>query len=218
MKKLLVLSLAMLLCITVTAQEKIAEGIMTIKQTISSDNEQMNAQLASMSPPDSKTYFKGDKSRSDTSSPMTGDIAIIINGAEKQMLMLMDQPSMGKKYMLQSTDPSAEDMANVKVEKGNETKTIMGYECQQYRVTMKQNGQEVEMEMFTTDQISAISQNTTAMGQKVDGFPLYYVLKMSQMGAIINVVSEVIKIDKETVSDATFSMIPPEGYTKMEGM
>lgn len=218
MKKLLVLSMAMLLSMTMTAQEKIEEGIMTIKQTISSDNEQMNAQLASMSPPDSKTYFKDDKSRSDTSSIMTGDITIIINGAEKQMLMLMDQPAMGKKYMLQSTDPSAEDMENVKVEKGNETKSILGYECQQYMVTMTQNGQDVEMEMFTTDKISAISQNTTAMGTKVEGFPLYYVLKMSQMGANLEITSEVIKIDKVSVSDDKFSMTPPEGYTKIEGM
>ena len=218
MKKLLVLSLALVLALTMTAQEKIEEGILTIKQTISSDNEQLNAQLASMSPPNSKTYFKDDKSRSDTSSIMTGDITIIISGAEKQMLMLMDQPNMGKKYMLQSTDPSDEDMENVKVEKGNETKTILGYECQQYKVAMKQNGQDIEMEMFTTDKISAISQNTTAMGTKVEGFPLYYVLKISQMGANLEITSEVIKIDKESVSDDKFIMTPPEGYTKMEGM
>lgn len=218
MKKLVVVILAILCCMTVTAQEKIEEGVLTSKQSMSSDNELMNAQLASMSPPNSKTYFKQDKSRSDFSSPMIGAITIIINGAEKQMLMLMDQSSIGKKYILQSTDPSSGDMENVKVEKGNETKTILGYECQQYRVTMKLNGKDVEMEMFTTDKISAISQNTTAMGQKVEGFPLYYVLKMSQMGAIINVVIEVIKIDKETVSDATFGMTPPEGYTEMERM
>jgi hypothetical protein len=218
MKKLVLLSLTLLLSITVAAQEKIEEGIMTAKQSMSSDNELMNTQLQSMGETNSVTYFKGDKSRSDISSPMTGDMSIVIDGTEKQMLMLMNQSAMGKKYVLKSTDPSNEDMDNVKVEKGNETKTILGYECQQYRVTMKQNGKEVEMEMFTTNKISAISQNTTAMGDKVEGFPLYYVLKMNQMGARIEIISEVIKIDKESVPEAKFSMTPPEGYTKMEGM
>ena len=218
MKKLVLLSLTLLLSITVTAQEKIEEGIMTTKQSMSSDNELMNTQLQSMGDTNSVTYFKGDKSRSDISSPMTGDMSIVIDGTEKQMLMLMNQSSLGKKYVLQSTDPSNEDMDNVKVEKGNETKTILGYQCQQYMVTMKQDGKEVKMEMFTTNKISAISQNTTAMGDKVEGFPLYYVLKMNQMGATIEIISEVIKIDKESVPEDKFSMTPPEGYTKMEGM
>ncbi len=218
MKKLVLLSLTLLLSLTVAAQEKIEEGIMTTKQSMSSDNELMNTQLQSMGDTNSVTYFKGDKSRSDISSPMTGDMSIVIDGTEKQMLMLMNQSSLGKKYVLQSTDPSNEDMDNVKVEKGNETKTILGYQCQQYMVTMKQDGKEVKMEMFTTNKISAISQNTTAMGDKVEGFPLYYVLKMNQMGATIEIISEVIKIDKESVPEDKFSMTPPEGYTKMEGM
>ena len=218
MKKLVLLSLTLLLSLTVAAQEKIEEGIMTTKQSMSSDNELMNTQLQSMGDTNSVTYFKGDKSRSDISSPMTGDMSIVIDGTEKQMLMLMNQSSLGKKYVLQSTDPSNEDMDNVKVEKGNETKTILGYQCQQYMVTMKQDGKDVEMEMFTTNKISAISQNTTAMGDKVEGFPLYYVLKMNQMGATIEIISEVIKIDKESVPEDKFSMTPPEGYTKMEGM
>ena len=218
MKKLVLLSLTLLLSIVAVAQEKIEEGIMTTKQSMSSDNELMNTQLQSMGDTNSVTYFKGDKSRSDISSPMTGDMSIVIDGTEKQMLMLMNQSSLGKKYVLQSTDPSNEDMDNVKVEKGNETKTILGYQCQQYMVTMKQDGKEVKMEMFTTNKISAISQNTTAMGDKVEGFPLYYVLKMNQMGATIEIISEVIKIDKESVPEDKFSMTPPEGYTKMEGM
>lgn len=218
MKKLLICSLALSLSIVATAQEKIEEGIMTIKQSMSSDNEMVNEQLKLMSPSDSKTYFKGDKSRNDTGSPITGGLNIIINGAEKKMLMLMDQPGGGKKYMMKSTDPSSEDMENVKVEKGNETKTILGYECQQYTVTMKQNGQDVKMEMFTTDKISAISQNTTAAGGKVEGFPLFYTLSMNQMGANIEIVSEVIKIEEVAVSDDKFSLIVPEGYTEIEGM
>ena len=200
------------------AQEEINEGVLTAKQTMSSDNEQMNARLQAMGETNAKTYFKDSKSRSETSSPMTGDMVIVIDGNEKQMLMLMNQPGLGKKYMLESIDPSEEDIKNMTVEKGSETKTILGYECQQYIVKMQQNGQDVEMEMFTTDKISAVSQNTTAMAGKVEGFPLYFVMKMNQMGATIEVKSEITEIKKEPVSDDKLSLTPPEGYTKMEGM
>ncbi|WP_179005395.1 DUF4412 domain-containing protein [Winogradskyella forsetii] len=218
MKKTIILSFALLLSVIVSAQEKIEEGILTAKQTMSSDNEQMNTQLKSMGETNSTSYFKGDKARNETNNPMSGDMTMIIDGSTKQMLMLMDNPYQGKKYMMQSIEPSTEDLENVTVKKGDKTKTILGYECQQYIVSMKQNGQDVEMHMYTTDKISAISQNTTAMGDKVEGFPLYFTMTMNQMGATIDITSEVVKIDKVAVSDEKFDMTPPEGYTKMEGM
>ena len=215
MKKTLFLSFALLLSISVSAQNKIEEGIMTTKQSMSSDNEQMNAQLQLMGDTNSTTYFKDDKSRSETSSPMTGDVTIVIDGTAKQMLMIMSNPQLGKKYSIQSAEPNEEDLAKISVKKGEETKTVLGYKCQQYIVTMEQNGQEVEMHMFTTDEILAVSQNTTAMGGKVEGFPLYFVMKMNQMGSNIEIRSEVIKIDEVAVSDDKFNMTPPEGYTKL---
>ena len=215
MKKTLFLSFALLLSISVSAQNKIEEGIMTTKQSMSSDNEQMNSQLQLMGDTNSTTYFKDDKSRSETSSPMTGDVTIVIDGTAKQMLMIMSNPQLGKKYSIQSAEPNEEDLAKISVKKGEETKTVLGYKCQQYIVTMEQNGQEVEMHMFTTDEILAVSQNTTAMGGKVEGFPLYFVMKMNQMGSNIEIRSEVIKIDEVAVSDDKFNMTPPEGYTKL---
>ncbi|WP_417875558.1 DUF4412 domain-containing protein [Winogradskyella sediminis] len=218
MKKILVLGLALMLNMVATAQDQMQEGVLMAKQTMASDNEQMNAQLKAMGDSEATTYFKGTKSRSETSNPMTGDMTIIVDGEEKQMLMLIDQLGVGKKYILQSFVPSEEDLKSVTVEKGSETKTVMGYECQQYIVKMKQNGQDVEMQMFTTDKISASSHNTTAMGDQVEGYPLYFVMKMNQMGASIEVTSEVTEIKQESVSDDKLSLTPPEGYTKMEGM
>ncbi|MBF8150450.1 hypothetical protein ITJ86_11120 [Winogradskyella sp. F6397] len=217
MKKILLLSLALMLSVVAVAQDKLNEGVLIAKQTMSSDNEQMNAQLQAMGDSQATTYFKDDKSRSETSSPMTGDMTIIVDGTEKQMLMLLDQ-GMGKKYMLQSFEPSEVDLKDVSVEKGDETKTVMGYECQQYFVKMKQNGQDVEMQMFTTEQISAFSHNTTAMGGKINGYPLYFIMTINQMGANIVVTSEITEIKEESVSDDKLSLTPPEGYTKMEGM
>jgi len=207
-----------MLSVVATAQEKLTEGVLIANQTMSSDNPQMNAQLQAMGDSKATTYFKGEKSRSETSSPMTGDMVIIVDAVEKQMLMLLDQPGLGKKFVLQSFIPTEEDLKSVSVEKGDETKTVLGYECQQYFIKMKQNGQDVEMQMFTTDKISAFSHNTTAMGDKIEGYPLYFVMKMNQMGASIEVTSEITEIKEESVSDDKLSLTPPEGYTKMEGM
>lgn len=218
MKKILLFSFGLMLSVVATAQEKLTEGVLTANQTMSSDNAQMNAQLQAMGDTKATTYFKGEKSRSETSSPMTGDMVIIVDAVEKQMLMLLDQPGLGKKFVLQSFVPTEEDLKSVSVEKGDETKTVLGYECQQYFIKMKQNGQDVEMQMFTTDKISAFSHNTTAMGDKIEGYPLYFVMTMNQMGASIEVTSEITEIKEESVSDDKLSLTPPEGYTKMEGM
>lgn len=218
MKKIVLLIVALMLSVVSFAQEEINEGMLIAKQTMSSDNEQMNARLQAMGDTNAKTYFKDLKSRSETSSPMTGNMVIVIDGDKKQMLMLMDQAGMGKKFMLESTEPSEEDLKNMTVEKGEKTRTVLGYDCEQYIVKMKQNGQDIEMEMFTTDKISAVSQNTTAMAGKVEGFPLYFVMKLNQMGSVIEVTSEVTEIKKESVSDDLLTLTPPEGYTKMEGM
>ncbi|WP_178984485.1 DUF4412 domain-containing protein [Winogradskyella helgolandensis] len=218
MKKIVLLSLALMISIVAVAQVQLKEGVLIANQTMSSDNEQMNAQLKAMGDSQAITYFKGEKSRSETSNPMSGDMVIVVDGAEKQMLMLFDQPGVGKKFMLQSFVPSEEDLKSVIVEKGDETKTVMGYECQQYFIKMKQNGQDVEMQMFTTDKISAFSHNTTAMGGKIEGYPLYFVMTLKQMGANIIVTSEITEIKQESVSDDKLSLTPPEGYTKMEGM
>lgn len=217
MKKILVLILASFSLATI-AQEKLTEGILIGKQSMSSDNEEMNSQLKLMGDSPSTIYFKGNKSRSETSSPMTGEITIIMDNGKKELLMLMSSPMQGKKYASQAIETKPEDLENITIIKGEETKTILGYECQQYIIKLNEQGQEMEMQMFTTDKISAPTQSTTNFAGKIDGFPLYFVIKMSQMGSSIEVVSEVTEIKKEKVSDDKFSLTPPEGYEKMEGM
>lgn len=217
MKKIL-LFLCVAVGLNLFAQEEINEGVLISRNTMSSDNEMINEQMKQMGDTESKTYFKGDKSRNEANNPVTGELTIIIDGTAKQMLMLINQSTMGKKYKLESIDPTALEASETTVIKGDKTKTVMGYVCREYIVNTKQNGQDVEMQMFTTDKITAMSQNTTVAGGKVKGFPLYFVVKMSQMGANIEIVSEVTEIKKEVVSDAKLTLTPPEGYTEMKGM
>ncbi|WP_044399315.1 hypothetical protein [Lacinutrix sp. Hel_I_90] len=215
MKKILLL-VALAIGFAVNAQEKLNEGVLVSKQILSSENEQVQQQLAMMGDMVSETYFKDSKSRVEMSNPMTGDITTISNGETNEVLVLMDNPMAGKMYSLKKAEPSKEDLDNITVEKGTETKTILDYKCQQYFVKIKQGETMMEMEVFTTDAIDAYSKETAMFEGKLQGFPLYTSIDMNQNGVEMTVVSEVIAIRKEDVPEDKFVMLPPEGYTKME--
>ncbi|WP_452601705.1 DUF4412 domain-containing protein [Pontimicrobium sp. MEBiC06410] len=214
MKKVFTL-LALSLTVMVSAQKKITEGVIVSKQTMSSDNEQVKAQLEMMGAMETTTYFKNDKTRSELSNPMSGDVVTVSNA--ESVLVLMDNPMLGKKYMLQNVKEAEKQVQDIQVTPGTETKTILGYECKQYTVVLKQDAGNVEMEMYTTEDIPARSQQTSMVAEKVKGFPLYVVMKMSQMGTNMVITTEVTDIKKETVADDKFNMTPPEGYEKMDG-
>lgn len=217
MKKLLLI-LTLSLSVSMFAQEKITEGIVTSKQSVSSDNEQMNAQLSMLGDMMTTTYFKGDKTRSETSNPMAGTTVFIGDNATKKALMLMDNAMMGKKYMETDMTPSAADLENVSIEKTNETKTILGYECVKYNVTMKKDGADVKGAIYATDKLHAISQQTTAFGDAFKGFPMHMTLVLEQQGFKMNMVTEVTEVKSEKIADDKFNMTPPEGYTKTDNL
>lgn len=206
------------LSVSVFAQKQIDEGVIISKQTMSSDNPQMNAQLAMLGDMISTTYFKNDKSRAETSSPMTGTTVFIADNASKKALVLMDNAMIGKKYMESDIEPSEEDLKNVTIEKTKEKKTVLGYECTKYNITMKKDGADVKMAVYTTDKLRAISQQTAALGKDFTGFPLYMTAGVDQQGMILNMTMEVTEIKAEKVSDDKFNLTPPEGYSKVDNL
>jgi hypothetical protein len=216
MNKTILLLVALVIGFFGFSQGEIKEGIITTTQTMSSDNEQMNAQLALMGNMTSTTYFKGDKSRTEISNPMSGDIIAISDGASNQTITFMNNPMLGKKYMKGTMDVSEEDLDKMVVEKGEATKTILGYECQQYFITANMQGNEVKGEVYTTEAINAYSQEMSKYKGKLKGYPLFMVMNINQMGINMNITYEVTEIKKESVSDDKFSMAILEGYDEMK--
>ena len=160
--------------IIATAQEEMSEGVITFKQTMSSDNDQMNSQFMMMGDLVTTTYFKKDKSRSELSNPMTGDVVSIFDSENGQMMMTMNNPMMGKVYANKSFSDIISKNPDVEIKKGAETKTLLGYECQQYIFTMSQDGVNVEMMMYATPKIKAIKKETLEFFGDFDGgFPLF---------------------------------------------
>ena len=215
MKKLIFV-LVLALNFTVFAQKEITEGVVASKQTMTSDNEQLSAQLAMIGDINTTTYFKGNKSRSETSNPMSGETIAIMDGDSREMMTAMNNQMVGKKYMVKSLDLTEEETEGVVVTKGDETKNVLGYECQEYNVVVNKEGVVVNMDVFTTDKLSAMSQQTNMIGADIEGFPMFMTLTMSQMGMNMTITNEVTEINQEPVSDDKFDMTPPEGYEKTD--
>ena len=217
MKKLLFLVLVAITSVGFS-QETIKEGVVLSKQTMSTDNAELQSQLAMVGDIVTTTYFKGNKSRSETNNFMTGTSVTIMDNDNNQMLMTLNNQMVGKKYVLKSMEPSEEDLENITVTKGDETKNILGYECQEYNVEVNKDGVVVKMDIYTTDKLSALSQQSTMMGADIKGFPMYLTMNMNQMGMNLTITQEATEIKKEAVSDDKFDMTPPEGYEKTDNL
>lgn len=108
----------------------------------------------------------------------------------------------------------------INVTKGNDTKKILGYECQKYVVDMKAEGQNVKQVMWTTTEIKdidvkALARQRNAQGQpmfsdKINGFPLRIEVGMQQG----NMVMEVAEIKRGSISDADFNV--PSGFKEVK--
>jgi hypothetical protein len=210
MKNMFLILLAFV-TLNATAQ-KFTEGKITMTQTMTSDNEQMNAHLSNMKM-SIVTFFKGNKSRTETSSAMTGENVSIFDSDLKKGVVLMNNPMMGKTYVDINLDVSQEELEKVDVKKIDETKTILGYKCKGYTVKAMQAGVEVSMKVFATDEIK-IARDKKQLGAEIDGYPLYMEVTMMQMGAELLMISEATNIEEQEVSDAMFDMTIPEGYKK----
>lgn len=187
-----------------------------MKITMSSENEQVNASLAMIGDISTTTYFKSQKSRTEMKSPMTGNNTTIIDNSTKEMLVLLDNPMLGKKYLKNTMDVSDEDLKNIDVTETGDTKTILGYKCKGYNVIVNKDGTATKMTMYTTDKISAPNQNSTGLGGKIKGYPMYLVLNISQSGMPMKTTMEVTEIKNEKVDNSKFDMTIPEEYSEMD--
>src|SRR5690554_8198738 len=127
MKKIILIVLVAITSVGFS-QEAITEGVVLSKQTMTTDNAELQSQLAMVGDIVTTTYFKGNKTRSETNNFMTGSSITIMDNDNNQMLMTLNNQMLGKKYVLKSMEPSEDDVDSVKVTKGDSTKNVLGYE------------------------------------------------------------------------------------------
>lgn len=200
---------------TMIAQNKIEEGVVISTQKMSSPNPEVAAQLAMVGDVVTTTQFKKGKMHTQVNSIMMGNNTTIMDSDAKKMLVLSESMN-GKTYVMKDIDPNEEEVDKFDITKGDETKTILGYECQEYNVAVNEGGVKMNMTVFTTDKIKAQNEQLNKMGSKLEGYPMYMKIEMNQGGMDMIIESEVTKVEAKPIKDEVFSLKIPEGYTNAQ--
>lgn len=205
MKNIFLAAITALVSATTIAQD--FQGVITSKIDYELP-EAMEAQR-SMLPSEMITYIGKGFSRVEQKT-MMGDQIVITNNEDKSAVLLMNM--MGKMMAIKMSDNDNSDSVDENTEEPkitytDETKEIAGYKCKKaVVVTEDESGEEVETEIYYTEEISPKADNKFA-GLK--GFPLQYTL--NTQGMIMTVTAS--KIEKKKVSKKLSEI--PEGYEEM---
>jgi hypothetical protein len=220
MKKLNVLLVSGLMCavIGLSAQTELKEGMIKMEITeVSSDNEQVAAQLEMMKGTQTQYYFTNEKSLV-SANMMGGMIKMqsLVNNADEHLTFLFD--AMGQKMMVKSTKEEraameaeqAEAMEGIKVVYDeSQTKDILGHKCVKATI---EGGADFPMNfhMWVATDIKASNKLIQGLqGFEIKGFPLEFVMDMEQMSMTYSTVELDKKVDKEVFNVNT------SGYQEM---
>jgi len=216
--KYVLFSVMFFFAFTINAQN-LKEGSITMEITeVSSDNEQVAAQLEMMKGAETKYFFNNEKSLV-TANMMGGMIKVqsLINNDDEHMTLLFD--AMGQKMMIESSKEErdkimgddAEELAkDMKVTYDeSDTKEILGYKCIKANI---EAGDENPMKfsMYVSRDIKASNKMIQGLqGIEIDGFPLEYVMEMPEMQMTYSA------IDLQSKLDAKVFEINTSGFQKM---
>jgi GLPGLI family protein len=150
------------------------------------------------------TYIKGNKSRTEAATAMTGTTITISDADKRETYTCMDV--MGQKMASKTTfDETQKEEAEAKTnfKKLDETKTIAGYKCKKGVYTAEAGGEAQEIEVWYTEEISNASK---ADMREIPGLTME--MLMSVQGIKLRYI--VTEVKKEKVANNKFDL--PEGY------
>ncbi|TVZ56885.1 uncharacterized protein DUF4412 [Lutibacter sp. Hel_I_33_5] len=213
MKKIVQLFI-LLITVSVVSQEKLEEGVIKMTMKMSTDNAQAKAMFQMIGEVPITYYFKNNMSRTEQKHNMIGDNTTIIDNNKKKMLLLSDNPMAGKIYIEKDLNNSKPD--DVTVSENNKTMTIAGYNCIGYDVVIKKGSIETKLTLFMTEKISAPTQNTVVIQDKIKGFPMLTIVNVNQGGIDMEVELKVTEVTKKEVDNNLFDFSIPDGFKKPE--
>ena len=220
--KLMCVTLALLVSVSVSAQKKEKPFAGSIKYTIT--YEDLDPQYKGQVPTEMITYVKDGKVRMDQISPIYTMGAITLEDGSS--IVLFD--IMGQKLAMQQSKEDVEKAKAEAKESGvlkdeepivkatDETKTIAGYKCTKYEVTT--DGE--TMEVFATEDIpmpASYKENSPVKGIK--GVPMQY--SMTTQGMNMTMTAKEVK--KGGVNNSMFMItddyqkVSAEEFSKMFG-
>lgn len=224
MKKLF-LSLTAILLSAFALQAQDFEG--TLKYSIAMSGPGIDATQKAMLPTGYTITMKGVNSKFVTEGGMMASMLgdIISRGDEKATYMVNHTTKVANK--LKDEDKKEEDKKpNFKVTKENSTAKILGYDCQKYKVTSKdESGEEQVIYLWAAKDLKLGTSHkskspVSGVGQfvfdGVEGFPLKMEISNKMQGTEIKTVITATKIDLSKVNDADVSV--PKDYKIEEGL
>lgn len=213
MKKIL-LSFGLLLLTAVSVNAQIKEGHVSYKMEMTSDNPEMEMQLAMMQGSTLDLFFKEGVSRTEMKMGAMMTITTITDTKSDEMMMLMGGMMGNKAIHSKMSDLEKEEEANEKpefeVELTKKTKKIAGYECKKAILTDEEGNESI---FWYTEEIEVSKKGQNYLNEEVPGFPLEYELNNGGVLTTLTAISFEEKLDKK--DKELFSTKTPEGYEEM---
>jgi GLPGLI family protein len=186
------------------------EATIEFKIDMSTDDPEMEAQIAMMEGSTMKMYMKDDNMREELSYGGLINITTISNSKEKEAMLLLDG-MMGKfaaKKQIDEDSKNDNSEEELDIEFIDETKEIAGYECKKAIIYDAAGN---ENTFWYTEEIEAPENGSKYVKKGIPGLALEFSIAQPQMRMSFSAVefSKKVKNPKEK-----FDLTVPEGFTE----
>lgn len=207
MKLIVLITSLLFLAVSSIAQ---TEATIEFKITMSTDNPEVEAQLAMLEGSSMKLYMKDGDMRQETNMGSFMKNTTISNAETKETLILMDG-MMGKfaaKTKLDEVEKAENEEEDLDVELVDETKEIAGFTCKKAIIYDAAGNENI---FWYTEEIEAPENGGKYMKEGVPGMALEFVIVQPQITMTFTATefSKKVKNPKEK-----FAMTIPEGFTE----
>lgn len=173
-------------------------------------------------------YIKGAKAKIENMGPSVSEIVDIDSGkifminATQKTVMVMSAENMKQFAGLMGQSGAA---ANISAQKTGNSKTINGYSCEEYKITMS-GMVSSETSAFISEEIDTqdmerfrkfsedLSKQFGGLPANIKGFPVVSDTKLTIMGKVVSSHTELASISKDSIPDSMF--VVPSDYKVTE--
>ncbi len=212
MRKIL-FTLAAVVLSTLSLNAQLTEGHVKYDIEMSSDNPEMQMQLAMMQGSKFEIYFKDNLTRSEMSMGTIMKISTITNTEAENSLMLMSgmMGNIAVKITPEDMDSAKVEAPEMDIELVDETKEIQGYKCHKAIARDEEGSESV---FWYTEEININKEGQSYLNSEVPGFPLEFEINKGDLKMTMLTTEFSKKLDKKMAKEL-FDTTIPEGYKEM---
>ena len=212
MKNSIALFFSLFIC-TFIGYSQIAQGHITYKLDMTSDNPEVQAAAAMLQGSLLDIYFIEKSTRSEMKMGSMMNVTSITNEKSGDMLMLMSGMVGFKaiKTTIKAIEEGRGELPKMDILLLDEKKDILGYPCKKAVLTDDEGSESI---FWYTEKIQVSKKGQSYLNDKVPGFPLEYDISNSGIKMTLTATSVIETLKKKEI-DELFKMNIPEGYNEM---